>query len=218
MANVQTRTLAQLPVATTVNSTDLLAISQGGITKSSTIGLIKNAASSVTTDLYVGRDLNVGRDAFVSGKLGVGTSTPSFLVHVVGGTIADVRVQAVDFAKYSWYSSSAASNQGKWQAFANQGVWTLGTLNDAETLAENAIQVTRVSGYAVASINFPNGNVGVNTTSPTAVFGTGMGTIGIANATVVPSTNPTGGGVLYVEGGALKYRGSSGTVSTIAPA
>jgi hypothetical protein len=40
----------------------------------------------------------------------------------------------------------------------------------------------------------------------------------IANVTTAPSTNPTGGGCLYVEGGALKYRGSSGTVTTIANA
>jgi hypothetical protein len=40
----------------------------------------------------------------------------------------------------------------------------------------------------------------------------------IPNATTVPTTNPTGGGILYVEGGALKWRGSSGTVTTIAPA
>ena len=33
-----------------------------------------------------------------------------------------------------------------------------------------------------------------------------------------PSSNPTGGGYLYVEAGALKYRGSSGTVTTIANA
>jgi hypothetical protein len=38
----------------------------------------------------------------------------------------------------------------------------------------------------------------------------------IANGTV-PGT-PTGGGVLYVEGGALKYKGSSGTVTTLASA
>lgn len=35
------------------------------------------------------------------------------------------------------------------------------------------------------------------------------------NATTAPTTNPTGGGILYVEGGALKYRGSSGTVTTL---
>ena len=49
-------------------------------------------------------------------------------------------------------------------------------------------------------------------------FGSGKGVIFIANATTVPTTNPTGGGILYVESGALKYRGSGGTVSTIAPA
>ncbi|MES9519764.1 hypothetical protein [Streptomyces capoamus] len=42
--------------------------------------------------------------------------------------------------------------------------------------------------------------------------------ISIKNATMAPTTNPTGGGILYVESGALKYRGSSGTVSVIAPA
>jgi hypothetical protein len=33
-----------------------------------------------------------------------------------------------------------------------------------------------------------------------------------------PTSNPSGGGFLYVESGALKYRGSSGTVTTIANA
>lgn len=39
----------------------------------------------------------------------------------------------------------------------------------------------------------------------------------IANTTLVPGT-PSGGGVLYVEAGALKYKGSAGTVTTLAPA
>jgi hypothetical protein len=44
------------------------------------------------------------------------------------------------------------------------------------------------------------------------------GNIEVKNSASVPSSNPSGGGVLYVEGGALKYRGSSGTVTTIANA
>lgn len=40
----------------------------------------------------------------------------------------------------------------------------------------------------------------------------------ILNTTTAPSANPTGGGYLYCEGGALKYRGSSGTITTIAAA
>lgn len=41
----------------------------------------------------------------------------------------------------------------------------------------------------------------------------------IANCATPPGgTNPSGGGILYVEAGALKYRGSSGTVTTLAAA
>ena len=41
--------------------------------------------------------------------------------------------------------------------------------------------------------------------------------LGLANATA-PSTSPAGMGQLYVESGALKFRGSSGTITTIAAA
>lgn len=61
------------------------------------------------------------------------------------------------------------------------------------------------------------------TTSGVSFFGSpslggGNKVIYIHNATTVPSTNPSNGGVLYVEGGALKYMGSSGTITPIAPA
>jgi hypothetical protein len=54
--------------------------------------------------------------------------------------------------------------------------------------------------------------------STTGAFGSGDGVIGIANAATAPTTNPSGGGVLYAEAGALKWRGSAGTVTVIAPA
>jgi hypothetical protein len=54
--------------------------------------------------------------------------------------------------------------------------------------------------------------------SGTLSVGGGSAVIGIANASTVPTSNPTGGGILYVEAGALKYRGSSGTITVIAPA
>jgi len=54
--------------------------------------------------------------------------------------------------------------------------------------------------------------------STTIALGGGAGVMGIANAAVVPSSNPAGGGVLYAQAGALKWRGSGGTVTTIAPA
>lgn len=44
------------------------------------------------------------------------------------------------------------------------------------------------------------------------------GGVFIGNVATAPTINPTLGGILYVEAGALKYRGSSGTVTTIAAA
>jgi hypothetical protein len=60
-----------------------------------------------------------------------------------------------------------------------------------------------------------DGNVGIGTSS----FGASSAKVlAIGNATAIPTGNPSDGGVLYVEAGALKYRGSSGTVTTIANA
>lgn len=56
-----------------------------------------------------------------------------------------------------------------------------------------------------------SGNVGIGVST----FGTSAAKVlGLANATA-PSTSPAGMGQLYVESGALKYRGSSGTVTTL---
>jgi hypothetical protein len=74
------------------------------------------------------------------------------------------------------------------------------------------------SGPGSAAVSVQQQNLGLRQTAAAAGFGNGVGVFGIANATTVPTGNPTGGGVLYVENGALKYRGSSGTVTTIAPA
>ena len=59
------------------------------------------------------------------------------------------------------------------------------------------------------------GNIGLRTRDQ---FGGGKGVIGIGNVEEAPCVNPAKGGVLYVEDGALKYRGSKGTVTVIAKA
>jgi hypothetical protein len=46
---------------------------------------------------------------------------------------------------------------------------------------------------------------------------TAGGPVFIKNSSTAPAT-PTGGGVLYTEAGALKYKGSSGTVTTLGSA
>ena len=74
--------------------------------------------------------------------------------------------------------------------------------------------VFQTNGTTTALTIDTSQNVGFGGTS----FGSGAVVIFIANATTVPTTNPTSGGVLYVQAGALKYRGSSGTVTTLGAA
>jgi hypothetical protein len=73
----------------------------------------------------------------------------------------------------------------------------------------------RISGAPLLINPTSGGNLGIGITDQ---FGGGAQVVGLANATTVPTTNPTGGGVLYAEAGALKWRGSSGTITTMAAA
>lgn len=66
---------------------------------------------------------------------------------------------------------------------------------------------TNKIGRVAIGTNTPN--AGVDVTIASGIY--------IANISA-PSGTPTGGGYLYVESGALKYKGSSGTVTTLAAA
>ncbi|WP_437767194.1 hypothetical protein WMF27_20460 [Sorangium sp. So ce281] len=58
----------------------------------------------------------------------------------------------------------------------------------------------------------------IDTATPSQTVANGQGVIGIGNVTSIPTSNPVGGGCLYAQAGSLRWRGSSGTVTTIAPA
>ncbi|MEU5668954.1 hypothetical protein ABZ749_01025 [Micromonospora sp. NPDC047753] len=108
------------------------------------------------------------------------------------------------------------------EAGANAGSnWQLVRYDDAGVLIDTPIVVSRSTGNITLGPGFVArrssssvSSLTLNTTS----LGGGVGVVGVGNATTVPASNPTGGGVLYAEGGALKWRGSSGTVTTIAAA
>lgn len=46
-------------------------------------------------------------------------------------------------------------------------------------------------------------------------FGAGSVVVGLKNATTVPTTNPTGGVIIYSEGGVLKYRDPNGSIFSL---
>jgi len=61
----------------------------------------------------------------------------------------------------------------------------------------------------------PQPNLKIGPNAPT--YGGGVGVVNLQDATVAPTTNPTGGGILYSLGGALFWRNPAGVVTPIAP-
>lgn len=59
-------------------------------------------------------------------------------------------------------------------------------------------------------------SVGLVGASLETYLGGGKGVVALGNAETVPSSDPTAGGILYVEGGALKYRSQGGKTTTLA--
>ena len=146
-----------------------------------------------------------------SGNVGIGTSSPGYRLDVeAGDTTAGIgyamrlRSNATATAAGMQFTNSAVSVENGIIYCNDSGVITVQGSNSM-TFRANGGERARIDS---------SGNVGIGT----GTFGTSAVTvIGIANGTA-PTTSPAGMGQLYVEGGALKYRGSSGTVTTIANA
>jgi len=150
----------------------------------------------------------------VDGNVGIGTAAPPTKCNVVTSTDADCiqirrdSLSANAFATLGFRISTSptSANQSEIRAIRTNlpatGDNAVAILNQRSgTLAEGL----RLDGY---------GNLGIGT----ATFGTSAVTVlGIANGTA-PSTSPANMGQLYVESGALKYRGSSGSITTVAVA
>jgi hypothetical protein len=148
-----------------------------------------------------------------AGNVGIGKSGPDQLFQVVGGNI-DLQEQVAG-RRIGFYVSDS---------------YTTGTVGAAVPTARYGLTF---GSYVASSINLggwggvtfatadaermridSNGNIGIGV----GAFGTSAAkVIGIANGTA-PTSSPAGMGQLYVESGALKFRGSSGTITTIAPA
>ena len=132
-----------------------------------------------------------------SGNIGIGVLGPTNKLEVDGtiksGTFTDGYV--------TW---NAAQLNRPGAAFELQ--WDGASGSDVRFFGNTAYPVVFKGG---------SGNVGIGTVDQ---FGGGAKVIGLANAGTIPASNPTGGGVLYAEAGALKWRGSSGTITTIAVA
>jgi hypothetical protein len=144
--------------------------------------------------------------------LGIGTSSPSNLLTLGGST------GGIDFE--GWNDNRIVLRQDFDASYYQQIVFDAAN-RDFRIQSNSSDSTAKVTFWTGASGTVTermrldsSGNLGLGVTS----FGTSAAkVIGIANGTA-PTTSPAGMGQIYVEGGALKYRGSSGTVTTIANA
>lgn len=163
-----------------------------------------DTGTGLTTALFIERS---------SGKVGIGTTAPGSGLEVysssgitsksaANGTITAERAATTNFSSFTMRTASTDQ-------------WTMGMRNDS-TDDFHFRNVNNGNSVMLLERRATQGNISLLTS--TKSYGGGVGVMFIANANTVPTTNPTGGGILYVEAGALKYRGSSGTVTTIANA
>jgi hypothetical protein len=109
-------------------------------------------------------------------------------------------------------SRGAASHTANLQEWQNSGGTALAKVSSAGLLQTPGL----IGNDGATTFTTPGSrNIQFGVTQS---LGGGGGVIGINNAGTVPTSNPTGGGILYVEAGALKYRGSSGTITTLGAA
>ena len=116
-------------------------------------------------------------------------------------------------------ANGQSANMQEWQTWNGTTATTVANIDSAGNFTvagQNfiATQFIRSNLDSASSIVLP-GSQNVWIGGGTASLGGGSSVIGIRNAQTAPTSNPTGGGILYVDTGALKYRGTSGSAATI---
>jgi FlaG/FlaF family flagellin (archaellin) len=151
-----------------------------------------------------------------NGNIGIGTTSPAQRLHVYHGASGGTRTAGVN-------TIIAESNIEVGLQFLSPNTTTQYIFfGDPQNSQAGRIEYIHSSNADVMAFR-TNGAERMRIDSSGNLLLGGTSTPGarvmyIANASTVPSSNPSGGGVLYVENGALKYRGSSGTVTTLANA
>lgn len=142
--------------------------------------------------------LGFGARAYKSGQMVVGSSSARITEVYIGGDVDDTSPQAVTHISSNASGSNVAGADHR--IAGGRGTGSAG------------------GGKVILSASAPGSSGSTANALVDVVSLFPQGYVFVANATTVPSSTPSGGGYLYAEAGALKWRGSSGTITTIAAA
>lgn len=173
------------------------------------------AGSNVGSDFRVVRytDAGVAVDAplFIkrsNGQVGIGGVTAPGASLDVGPGTTTVSARVNRGANASFSGSYVLATSGTDQ-------WSLQLRNDST----NDLHVRNsVQGFTALLVEQRATAPNISLLTGTKSYGSGVGVIFVANVSTPPSGNPVGGGLIYVESGALKFKGSSGTITTLGAA
>lgn len=191
------------------------ALSLQFTTDSTAVGtgsLITPGGFSAAKAAWIGTTLNAGgtTSVLITDSATAAQTTNLILDHTSTGT------PAANFGvAQRWRSASSTTASQEMGAVLTY--WKTATHASRKAAMDWYVYDTTSRGYLYAEADGARANLGL-LGGTTGTFGAGSGVIYVANATTAPTTNPTSGGILYVDAGALKYRGSSGTVTTLGAA
>lgn len=171
-----------------------------------------NFLGASTDETITGKWTFSGSELVINTSLGISTTATDINFKVNGHTLS-----------MEHFTSGAF----KLQPFINQNDFVIkgssasSTSGASELLLEGGDSVDGFAGHVIITGGSPSGvgtsgNIALH--EDTDLFGGGEKVLFIGNALTVPTSNTATGGILYVEAGALKYRGSSGTVTTLGAA
>lgn len=199
-----------------VRTDGLLAWGDGTNARDTTWYRVAAGRLKTDTALTVGTQLSVGTTPAGSDAVTLALATDNNGINALntlagGNTTAPLyRGESATSGSLLMTSRVTGDSSSRFAAFVT------GQLSWGPGNATRDVNLYRIAAAVVGTDN--SFQVGANLRINTSSVGGGTGVIGIANAATAPTINPTGGGVLYVEAGALKFRGSSGTTTTIAAA
>ena len=129
---------------------------------------------------------------------------------------------AVQLGDGSTTSDALRIDYQKNATFAGGSVTVSKSASNPSVKVVDGTIITKVQAQSVGDTTGAIGTESANTlkliTNNTARMAIDTSGVFLIYNGTAPGSNPTGGGYLYVDSGALKYRGSSGTITTIANA
>lgn len=167
------------------------------------------------TPLFYMQD-NLAQDAIIFGLAGTGATVMVFGNGVTVPTIGHYTL--VGTGAHNGVALSIQAQGGQAQTGGNANT------NGGNLTLSSGPAGTGGSGAAGVdgSVNIKTNTTTQFTVATTVISlftgagdGTGNKVLSIHNATTDPTTNPSNGGILYCSGGALLYRGSNGTITTL---